>query len=86
MVSLTDESFFITGGRYQDINENVLKHSMGGLFEIQTELKPMVVHNESYYNIGEDHTVIMCVAISPDDRRLSSIIIFQHWYLIVFGI
>ena len=68
-----DESFFVTGGRYQDINENVLKHSMGGLlFGIQTELKPMVIHNESYFYIGEDHAVIMCVTISPDDRRIFS--------------
>jgi len=67
-----DETFFIIGGDYEK-KENVLKLSMGDLFgSTQTELNnPTVIHSDQY-NTGERGHLILCLAISPDDRRIFS--------------
>ena len=66
-----DETFFITGGDYKK-KENVLKLSIGDVFgSTQTELKPTVIHSDKY-NTEERTHLILCLAISPDDRRIFS--------------
>ncbi len=61
------ETFFITGGK-----ENVLKLPMSDVFGIQSELNPTLIHSTQYNTVDERNDLILCLAISPDDRRIFS--------------
>jgi len=65
-----DETFFITGGKHEN-KPTVVKLSMGDVFGIQTELKPsVIVKNPQSSNDYSNWS--LCLAISPDDRRIFS--------------
>lgn len=72
MALSNDETFFITGGDYAN-KVNVLKLSMGDVFGTGKKLEPTVIFNARHNNESEDgEDATMCVAISPDDRRIFS--------------